>query len=314
MVPPFTVGSCAMSTHSTPDTTPIPVTRLAPTWKPLPHAASGLELEEGRLGVEEQLHPLAGGELAPGPVALDVPGATPGAREVELLVELAEQSLEVGPPGGETGIRLVDGGREDGHADMLFANHICGPGDRADRGRARPIRSESRFMLTTFAGRTAVVTGAASGIGLGLARRCHDRGMNVAMLDVEAGALDAAAASWAIPSRVLPLVADVRDPDRMEAVAAEVVARFGAVHLLCNNAGISITGTGVGDDARRLALGSRRERRRCEQWRPRVRAADAGRRRRRARREHRFARGVDPDAARRGVLRDARPRSSRCRR
>ncbi len=97
-------------------------------------------------------------------------------------------------------------------------------------------------MLTTFAGRTAVVTGAASGIGLGLARRCHDRGMNVAMLDVEPGALDAAAASMGDASRVLSLAADVRDPERMTAVAAEVVARFGPVHLLCNNAGISITG------------------------------------------------------------------------
>jgi NAD(P)-dependent dehydrogenase (short-subunit alcohol dehydrogenase family) len=97
-------------------------------------------------------------------------------------------------------------------------------------------------VLSTFAGRTAVVTGAASGIGLGLARRCHERGMNVAMLDVEPGALSASAAAVGDPSRVLPLGADVRDPDRMTAVAAEVVDRFGAVHLLCNNAGISITG------------------------------------------------------------------------
>jgi NAD(P)-dependent dehydrogenase (short-subunit alcohol dehydrogenase family) len=97
-------------------------------------------------------------------------------------------------------------------------------------------------VLSTFAGRTAVVTGAASGIGLGLARRCHERGMNVAMLDVEPGALSASAAAVGDPSRVLPLVADVRDPDRMTAVAADVVDRFGAVHLLCNNAGISITG------------------------------------------------------------------------
>jgi NADP-dependent 3-hydroxy acid dehydrogenase YdfG len=66
--------------------------------------------------------------------------------------------------------------------------------------------------------------------------------MNGAMLDVEPGALSASAAAVGDPSRVLPLVADVRDPDRMTAVAADVVDRFGAVHLLCNNAGISITG------------------------------------------------------------------------
>jgi NAD(P)-dependent dehydrogenase (short-subunit alcohol dehydrogenase family) len=97
-------------------------------------------------------------------------------------------------------------------------------------------------VLSSFVGRTAVVTGAASGIGFGLARRCHDRGMNVAMLDVESGALDDAASAVGDASRVLALTADVRDPHRMEAVAAEVAARFGAVHLVSNNAGISITG------------------------------------------------------------------------
>jgi NADP-dependent 3-hydroxy acid dehydrogenase YdfG len=97
-------------------------------------------------------------------------------------------------------------------------------------------------VLSALTGRTAVVTGAASGIGFGLARRCHDRGMNVAMLDVEPGALEEAASVVGDASRVLPLIADVRDPDRMTAVAAEVAARFAAVHLLCNNAGISLTG------------------------------------------------------------------------
>jgi NAD(P)-dependent dehydrogenase (short-subunit alcohol dehydrogenase family) len=97
-------------------------------------------------------------------------------------------------------------------------------------------------MLTDFAGRTAVVTGAASGIGLGMARRCRDRGMNVVMLDVEAGALNAAVAGVGGDDVVLPLQSDVSDPDGMERVAAVAYERFGAVHLLMNNAGVSLTG------------------------------------------------------------------------
>jgi len=97
-------------------------------------------------------------------------------------------------------------------------------------------------MLTEFAGRTAVVTGAASGIGLGIARRCRDRGMNVVMLDVESGALNDAAAGVGADEHVLPLQSDVSDPEGMEQVAAAAYDRFGAVHLLVNNAGVSITG------------------------------------------------------------------------
>ena len=97
-------------------------------------------------------------------------------------------------------------------------------------------------MLKDLAGRTAVVTGAASGIGLGLAQRCRERGMNVAMLDVETNALQASAANVGGADVVLPLTVDVSDHDAVDAAAAAVFERFGAVHLLCNNAGVSITG------------------------------------------------------------------------
>jgi NAD(P)-dependent dehydrogenase (short-subunit alcohol dehydrogenase family) len=97
-------------------------------------------------------------------------------------------------------------------------------------------------MLTEFTGRTAAVTGAASGIGLGIARRCRDRGMNVVMLDVEERALREAAAGVGDDAVVLALQADVSDPDGMEQVAAAAYERFGAVHLLVNNAGVSLTG------------------------------------------------------------------------
>jgi NAD(P)-dependent dehydrogenase (short-subunit alcohol dehydrogenase family) len=97
-------------------------------------------------------------------------------------------------------------------------------------------------MLKDFEGRTAVVTGAASGIGLGLVRRCRERGMRVAMLDVEPGALHDAAATVGGAGDVLALTVDVSDAAEVEAAAAAVAERFGPVHLLCNNAGVSITG------------------------------------------------------------------------
>jgi NADP-dependent 3-hydroxy acid dehydrogenase YdfG len=97
-------------------------------------------------------------------------------------------------------------------------------------------------MLKEFEGRTAVVTGAASGIGLGIARQCGDRGMNVVLCDVEAGRLETAAARVADADRVLTVVVDVSDPEQVQAAAGAATERFGNVHLLCNNAGVSITG------------------------------------------------------------------------
>jgi NAD(P)-dependent dehydrogenase (short-subunit alcohol dehydrogenase family) len=97
-------------------------------------------------------------------------------------------------------------------------------------------------MLKEFAGRTAVVTGAASGIGLGIARRCGERGMNVVLCDVEAGALDAAAELVGDADRVLTMTVDVSQATQVQEAADAAAERFGPVHLLCNNAGVSITG------------------------------------------------------------------------
>ena len=93
-----------------------------------------------------------------------------------------------------------------------------------------------------FAGRTAVITGAASGIGLGIARRCGDRGMNVALLDIETDRLADAAAQVGSEDHVLALTVDVADPEQVRRAAAVVEERFGDVHLLVNNAGVSLTG------------------------------------------------------------------------
>jgi len=88
-------------------------------------------------------------------------------------------------------------------------------------------------------GRVAVVTGAASGIGLGLSERFAAEGMRVVMADVEEPALTKAAAEVAATgASVLPVVTDVSDRAAVEALRDAALAEFGAVHVVCNNAGV----------------------------------------------------------------------------
>lgn len=88
-------------------------------------------------------------------------------------------------------------------------------------------------------GKVAVVTGAASGIGLALTRRFGAEGMKVVMGDVEASALAAAAESLRAEGvEVATVMVDVSDPSSVEQLARKTLESFGAVHLLCNNAGV----------------------------------------------------------------------------
>jgi NAD(P)-dependent dehydrogenase (short-subunit alcohol dehydrogenase family) len=88
--------------------------------------------------------------------------------------------------------------------------------------------------------KTAVITGAASGIGLGMAVRFGRAGMNVVLADVEEPALaDAVAAVEATGAAALAQRVDVRHLDEVEGLLAAAVERFGRVHLVCNNAGIA---------------------------------------------------------------------------
>jgi NAD(P)-dependent dehydrogenase (short-subunit alcohol dehydrogenase family) len=90
-----------------------------------------------------------------------------------------------------------------------------------------------------FRDRVAVVTGAASGIGRGLAERFAAEGMKVVLADIEAPALAAAAQELADKgAAVFPYQADVSQAESVEALAGRVYEEFGEVHLLCNNAGV----------------------------------------------------------------------------
>ena len=91
--------------------------------------------------------------------------------------------------------------------------------------------------------KVAFITGAASGIGLGIARACVAAGMRVVITDVRGSALAAAAAALAAPgSVVLPLVHDVSDRRQWAACAERVRGELGGVDLLCSNAGVNFVG------------------------------------------------------------------------
>lgn len=91
------------------------------------------------------------------------------------------------------------------------------------------------MMAAISAGRLAVVTGAASGIGLAASKRLAAAGMRVCMVDRGDG-LAAAAAS--LGENAVPFAVDVADRGAVEGLAAEVRARFGPLSVLMNNAGI----------------------------------------------------------------------------
>ena len=99
-------------------------------------------------------------------------------------------------------------------------------------------------MIPDLRGRVAVVTGAASGIGLALCERFAAEGMRIVMADVDPARLDRAAATLAAETgaEVLAVPTDVSSWAAVEALAAASAERFDAVHLLCNNAGVTLPG------------------------------------------------------------------------
>jgi NAD(P)-dependent dehydrogenase (short-subunit alcohol dehydrogenase family) len=97
--------------------------------------------------------------------------------------------------------------------------------------------------MQDFKGKVAVVTGAASGIGLALSKRFAAEGMKVVLADIEAQALASAVAQLPESAEPLGVVTDVGNAEAVDALAAKTIERFGAVHVLCNNAGVGTAGT-----------------------------------------------------------------------
>ena len=88
-----------------------------------------------------------------------------------------------------------------------------------------------------------MITGGAGGIGVAMARRFGGEGMAVVLADIEPGPLESAAAELASDGiDVIGVVTDVTDPDSVAALCDAAHDRFGAVHVLCNNAGVGPAG------------------------------------------------------------------------
>lgn len=97
--------------------------------------------------------------------------------------------------------------------------------------------------MNEVAGKVVVVTGAASGIGRALAERCVQEGMKVVLADIEVAALEKAEdALRSQGANLLAVPTDVSKADSVAALAEKTLAHFGAVHLLCNNAGVAVGG------------------------------------------------------------------------
>jgi NAD(P)-dependent dehydrogenase (short-subunit alcohol dehydrogenase family) len=93
--------------------------------------------------------------------------------------------------------------------------------------------------LQNFAGRVAVVTGAASGIGLALASRFAEEGMRVVLADIEEQALEDAVTSLRQREHdVLGVLTDVSKPQAVDDLAQKAFETYGGVNILCNNAGV----------------------------------------------------------------------------
>ena len=171
--------------------------------------------------------------------ALDAPFTRSTGQIVEQETSSGGAIRTIGPGVRQPGLppkaegAPVARGRPDGRARRAWLFAGGSGGARSGRG------PEGGGGMKDFQGKTAVVTGAASGIGLGLARAFGRHGARVALLDIEAAALEKAAAELkaeGIDARPYP--ADVTDRTGLAAVAIAVTGDLGHVHVLCNNAGV----------------------------------------------------------------------------
>jgi NAD(P)-dependent dehydrogenase (short-subunit alcohol dehydrogenase family) len=104
--------------------------------------------------------------------------------------------------------------------------------------------------MQDISGKTAIVTGAASGIGLGIATALAEAGANVVLADIQKDAVEAAAHGLSgTNKRVMPVRIDVTTEASVVNALAEAERNFGKLHIACNNAGVPMHGTRLADVA-----------------------------------------------------------------
>jgi NAD(P)-dependent dehydrogenase (short-subunit alcohol dehydrogenase family) len=102
--------------------------------------------------------------------------------------------------------------------------------------------------MQDISGKTAIVTGAASGIGLGIATALAEAGANVVMADIQKDAVEQAAHGLSgTNKRVMPVRIDVTQEETVLNALAEAERNFGKLHIACNNAGVPMHGVRLAD-------------------------------------------------------------------
>src|SRR5438270_6257305 len=102
--------------------------------------------------------------------------------------------------------------------------------------------------MQDISGKTAIVTGAASGIGLGIATALAEAGANVVMADIHKAAVEAAAHGLSGNNKqVMAVRIDVTTEQSVIDALAEAERNFGKIHIACNNAGVPMHGTKLTD-------------------------------------------------------------------
>jgi len=100
------------------------------------------------------------------------------------------------------------------------------------------------MSLQDYRGKTAIVTGAASGIGFGIARALAEAGMNIVLADIQADKLAGArSAIEALGVAAIGVTVDVSDADSVAAAGRAAVGKFDKLHVAVNNAGVAMHGT-----------------------------------------------------------------------
>jgi len=124
------------------------------------------------------------------------------------------------------------------HRELVPTGHRSG-----SSGVGEPAETEAsqyRRRMENLTGKTAVVTGAGSGMGRAFAERFARAGMNVVLADVEEPKLDdAVAAITATGAQAIGVPTDVTDGDAVDRLRDAAIDAFGRVHVLCNNAGVA---------------------------------------------------------------------------